>query len=192
VKQHDFQLYLLSRMRASARVDDALRALGATRGDLSLSALSAQRMGFEEPGHSTDLYRAVLGEPHTVEPAHDIAADSPFVGSRILRFSLSSWSDFDFSVREHPSNYAWGVGFERAHAAVIPTLQSVVDLAPWGFVEAEVTARLGEPTRTDAWSDWEDLCYSSLDAAGVMRRYLLQFDFNLLQNISVLDEVRLD
>jgi hypothetical protein len=77
------------------------------------------------------------------------------------------------------------MGFDRAKGADAPPLRGVEDLRPWRFVDREVTAALGRPVSLDAWSGWEDLCYT---AGQPPRRYLLQFDMNLLQTVSPYDE----
>jgi len=180
-----FQLYLLSRMRAEHAVKDALTKLGLTREDLERAAEEAGRYGFEETIHDAALYEAALGPPRLTKPVRDLDAASPFAGSTALHFALPLWPGFDFVVRRHPTGYAWGMGFARGEHEVPPP-NSAEDLKPWAFVEAEVTERFGKPTSADAWSGWEDLCYTIPDATGV-RPYLLQFDLNLLQKASPFD-----
>jgi len=183
-----FQLHLLSRMRATSKVDDALQRLSASRQDAARADEEAERLGFYEPIHAAQLYREVLGVPFRCEPERSIGPDSPFAGSTILRFRLPLWPEFDFLVREHPTGYAWGRGFDRTENTKAPPLRSVADLSPWAFVEAEVTTCLGQPNREDAWSGWEDLSYMIAESEGASRRrYLLGFDLNLLQTISLME-----
>ena len=183
-----FELYLLSRMRAASKVDETLQRLNATRLDAERAAAAAEEYGFEEPGHSAQLYRDVLGAPVSSEPDLSLGPDSPFAGSTVLRFGLPVWPGFEFVVREHPAGYAWGGGFDRAKGVAVPPLRGLADLRPWQFVEAEVTAGLGRPFSVDAWSGWEDLCYTvELSPEEPPRRYLLQFDLNLFQTISPYD-----
>jgi hypothetical protein len=185
VDRFAFQLYLLSQMRPAAVVDAALQSIRATREDLARASDAAVRFGFDSPVHSAQLYREVLGEPSASEKDLSVAPDSPLGGSTILHFNLTLWPGFDFVVREHPDGYAWGAGFDRTRGTAVPGLRSILDLCQWGFQESEVTARLGPPTREDAWSGWEDLSYPIRESpSGPVRRFVLRFDLNLLQSWS--------
>ena len=108
-----FEMYLLSRMRATAEVDAALARLGGARDGLAAAARAAEDAGFEVLGHRAQLYRDVLGAPHAEHADDTPNLSGRFAGSRALRFRLSSWPDLDFVVREDPQGLAWGVAFAR-------------------------------------------------------------------------------
>src|ERR1700749_2877335 len=90
-----FSLYLLSEMRASKQVGDALDVLGATHGEMNAAAELVARSGFLTPGHPFKLYQNWLGSPHTTEALSAEAASS-FAGSHSHRFRLELWPGFDF------------------------------------------------------------------------------------------------
>jgi hypothetical protein len=182
-----FQLYLLSRMRAEAAVVEALRRLQASSEDLGAAAAAAEEAGFEGPFHSASLYTQVLGAPAASAPDVAPVANPAFAGSLLHRYHLELWPELDFVVRETRDGQPWGVGFARPPGASAPPLSSLQDLAPWRFVEEEVAARLAGRKSEDAWSGWEDLsCLVPVTPGGPPRRYLLGFDFNLLQTIAPL------
>jgi hypothetical protein len=182
-----FQLYVMSRMRARSEITSALRELKASSADLDGAALAAERFGFEETGHSADLYKDAIGPPHTIE--EDVTtSDERFRNSVIMRYRLQAWPAFDFVVRRAPMGYAWGRGFLRAAEVTTPPLGNVADLTPWRFVESEVSVRFAGRKSEDAWSDWEDFSYLIPTKHGLVRRYLLQFDWNLLQAVFPLGE----
>ena len=186
MKTRDFQLHLLSRMRG-ARVDAALVALAATRDAVAAAAAEAQRLALEETVHPTSLYSSILGPPVEEVPEERPPGDS-FHGSRALHFHLPLWPDLAFVVREHPSGYAWGPGFQRRRGGHPPRLATALDLEPWSVVASEVTARFGTPTTSDAWSGWEDLIYEIPPAPGAApAKMLLRFDLELLQDVQPWD-----
>jgi hypothetical protein len=175
-----FELALLAGMRAASYVTEALRELAAGEADLRAARERLWEIGFHTPGHLAELYRAILGPPHSVE-LDDLPPESPFAGSRSLRFQLPLWPEHDFVVHEHPSGYAWGNGF-RAGAERARPPRSAADLAPWGFTKEEIEAQLGPGRVEDAWGDFADIVYRIPPTPGASpREYLLAFDFGLLQ-----------
>jgi hypothetical protein len=183
-----FELYLLSRMRAQDRVSIALTALGASRTDMGASRAQAVRMGFEEAVHSADLYKEVLGAPRSTHPDQSPNLTGAFAGSVLHRFRLTIWPDFDFGVREAPSGFSWGMGFFRPVGTKLPVLASVADLVAWAVLEADATARFAGRQMEDAWSGWENVSYLIPPSVGEPNvRYLLGFDWNILQTIRVME-----
>lgn len=185
-----FQLYLLSKMRADKEViQQAINSMGASYDDLQLSTQKMISIGFETLGHSATLYSTVLGEPYVVEPDVDDVPPS-FLGSFTLRFKLPLWPLFDFVVHQHPSGYAWNMGFSRSKSnSRMPTLECITDLVPWNFTSQEITGKFGQPKQEDAWSGWEDLSYRIPEfPGGYAKKYLLRFDFNLYQSFRILQE----
>jgi hypothetical protein len=186
MNRNDFQLYLLSRMRAASAVDQALKSLGCTRHDAFIARKKAVAYGFEELGHPARLYVQVLGEPDESRMQED--PPKQFAGSMQLRFRLPVWPDFDFVVREDESGTAWNPEVARARAIPVPPIESADDLAAWRLVKPEVTARFGRPKTSDAWSGWEDLIYRMpIRQGGVPERVLVAFDFGLLQSVGRLE-----
>ncbi|WP_437673221.1 hypothetical protein [Sorangium sp. So ce131] len=180
-------LYLLSRMRSKERVREALADLGASEEDVNEAYEAADRLGFEAT-HAAAHYIDALGPPTSSALDTSVDPSSPFAGSRLLRFSLPTWPELDFAVRAHPTGYAWGRCFLRSLAGATPPLTTVRDLAPWRFVDAEVTKAFGPSKSEDAWAGWEDLSYSIPESpGGPTRRYLLRFDMGLLQAVDPLE-----
>jgi hypothetical protein len=69
-----------------------------------------------------------------------------------------------------------------------PLLETAADLTPWSFVDTEITNRFGHPRTEDDWSDWKSLSYSiEMFPGGPLRRFMLTFDFRLLQSVSELN-----
>jgi hypothetical protein len=176
-------------MHAVRQVDAALVILGADRTDLAAAIREASE--FESVPHAADLYRTVLGPPvsdEIEEGETPAGVDASRADSRTLRFHLPLWPGMHFAVRKHPSGYAWGVGFVRRVGGRTPRLETAADLAPWTFVDSEITKRFGRPRTEDDWSDWRNLSYSIEEfPGGRIRRFMLTFDFRLLQSVSALN-----
>ena len=184
MNERTLQLYLLSRMRARERVSTALARLGATADEMRLAYEAADRLGLEDTRATTQSFTDALGSPTSTALDTSVEPGSALSGSRWLRFTLPVWPDLDFAVRAHPDGYAWGKCFRRPLDREPPPLLTVHDLAPWRFVESEVTRAFGPSKSEDAWAGWEDLSYAIPETpGGPTRRYLLRFDMDLLQSI---------
>ena len=183
--QRAFLLALLFRMRSNERVRAALSDLGASEEEMHRAHQAAEGLGFETA--QAAQYLETLGPPISSAVDTSVDASSPFAGSRMLRFALPLWPGLDFALRAHPAGYTWGRCFLRSVGAATPPLTTVRDLAPWRFVDTEVTQAFGPTKSEDAWAEWEDLSASIPESpGGPARRYLLRFDLGLLQAIEPL------
>jgi len=183
-----FELFLISCMRSAPDVDRALTNIGVSGEDAAKAGELVESHGFCEVTHKADLYRRFLGNPVSVTPDITTAPESAFYGSNVLHYQFSTWPEFDFTVREDKSGFAWGLSFERRPGASVPLLEVASSLRPWSFVTSEVNACFSDRNVEDAWNDWEDISYQIPEkVAGPPKHYLLQFDFKLLQNVMLFE-----
>lgn len=185
-----FQLYLLSKMRARRAIEKALQELDAGVTEMVQAEQAMVALGVETPGHPAQLYRELLGQPISSAKDMQIEESSPFANSLSLRFKLPLWPSFDFTVHEHPTGYAWGISFIRGHGIPSPNLLSAIDLKPWGFEITEIYRSFGVPELIDGWNRQEDLVYKIQENPfGHMKRYVLYFDYGLLQHFEPLEDI---
>jgi hypothetical protein len=183
--RRSFQIYLLSKMRAGERVDEALTVLRASREDFPRVDAEAFALGLETPGHRAQLYVDMLGPPVRESPH---GYEEQFTGSTRLAFALDVFPEVEFIVARHPRGDAFELCFARRGGSARPPLATAADLAPWKFVIEEVTARFGEPKIEDDWSFWADLSYWIPPAEGAAPvPMMLRFDRGLLQIVEPLD-----
>jgi hypothetical protein len=181
-----FQLYLLSIMRVQPFIlEAALKHLEATEEDLKVAKDKMTAYGFGTAGTSTRLYREMLGDPILVQSLDNSMIPAVFNGSHALFFKLPLWKDFEFVVNESREGQAWDPGFKRrmsdSHTVL---LNSSTDLKPWKFVKEEITYRFGAPENGEGWDYWEELYYQIPPTPEESpQKYLLVFDFNLLQSV---------
>lgn len=182
----EFQLYLLSVMRVQPSIlEAALKHLEATEEDLKVANDKMTAYGFGAMGAPSRLYREMLGDPILVQSLDNSVIPAVFNGSQSLFFKLPLWKDFEFVVNESRDGQAWDPGFRRPVSdshAVLPS--SFIDLKPWKFVKEEITYCFGTPKNGEGWDYWEELYFQIPPAPGESPlKYLLVFDFNLLQSI---------
>ncbi|WP_406860742.1 hypothetical protein ABZO31_09895 [Streptomyces sp. HUAS MG47] len=154
-----FQLVLLRRMadHRPGLVEDALRELGATRGEMREANRVWQRWAHARPSPTATLpdalraapfirrgpgelhrYRQALGEPVA---RHAVPRFAP--GAEVLQWDLPLWPDLRWEVltgRAGPESptQVWGRGLTRAPGAPSPELRTAADLRPWGCTFGEV------------------------------------------------------
>jgi uncharacterized protein YjbI with pentapeptide repeats len=166
----DLELWLLSKM-SSPRVPDALAALGKRDDDMRAVAAALAEV-FERPGHEAGEYRRVLGAPRATSLS---GATGSFAGSFRHAYVLPLWPDVELIVHEHPTGYAWGVGFQGGLAA-LPDDLATID--PWRWTAATLRAAAQATEIVEEWSyDLEAI----LTFAGG-RRFRARFDLELLQS----------
>jgi len=174
------QLYLLSQMRAPGLVRGALEELGANDGELKIARHEIERYGLDAPGHPMNVYSTLLGSPLAVERAPE---SQPYreVG---FHFALPLWPDIRFTVWGSSHGQTGAVGFTSPLGVPALGMLRVDQLAPWHMVEAQLASTLQNGTVTDDWypqKDFECMLAGRNDSA--MTRYILRFDFNLLQEV---------
>ncbi|MFI8290086.1 hypothetical protein ACIGBL_13180 [Streptomyces sp. NPDC085614] len=135
----EFQLVLLRRMadHQPERVDDARRALGASRAEMREANRRWQAWAHARRGPGElHRYRKALGEP---ESRHTVEA----YASEVLRWPLPLWPELRWEVMVGPVGgrapvEVWGCGLVRAPGSPSPELRTVDDLRPWSCTLAEV------------------------------------------------------
>lgn len=162
----DFQIYLLSKMSDTQRVDASLQHLGVTRTEMAQLAASSKL----EPPVLASAYIAILGPPANLTPSK---AGAPFAGSKRQTWVLPIWPAVDFVVNEHPEGWAWGERFEQRDENIPSDLDRV---QPWEWCENLLVPAAQHQELVDRWTDFLDvkLTFGSTVFAA-------RFDFGLLQ-----------
>jgi hypothetical protein len=181
-----FELYLLSQMRANDKVRAALAALGV---DAAVMHDTAEHVGLDvgltRVGHGIDLYPRILGQPLEITTEPEIDSNSGFADSQRLRFHLPVWNSFDFIVRAHREGWAWGPEFVRRHGEQPPSMTGIREMEPWTLLESEVWDRLG-PFKAEYPFNFSNEVVYRLDAPPQPSEDVsLLFDFKLFQGIEV-------
>ncbi|KAB8189780.1 hypothetical protein FH608_037880 [Nonomuraea phyllanthi] len=128
----EFELSLMHRMRDlnAARVEDALRDMGASRAELRAAHARWTRM-LHSPRPPRNL-RRLLGPPSY--------AGTTAVGSltcRVSRWALPSWPGLEFEVLAGPGGEVWNQWFVRPSG---PRALAFGDVEPWSCVVGDVGA----------------------------------------------------
>ncbi|WP_327582557.1 hypothetical protein OHA25_42490 [Nonomuraea sp. NBC_00507] len=128
-----FELALMQRMRdlEAAKVDDALKDMGATRAELRAAHTQWTAMahsGRAPKGRS--LFRMALGPP-AYEGVHQVGS----LTCDVAHWKLPSWPELRFEVLLGPGGEVWNQWFVRPGGA---RPLSFADLVPWGCVVADV------------------------------------------------------
>lgn len=168
------EAYLLAQMRASDRAKAACRRLGIDPALLEEYRAEAARRGLDEPGHPMDVYVDLLGKPLAQKHVDD--AD-PY-RRRAWTFALPLWPDFVLVVYGSEAGQVGGVTFASFESAGAPPAISVID--PWRLAEEQM-ANWPSLRVVDEWYPMKD--YEALVQVhdGTWARYVLQFDYGLLQ-----------
>lgn len=165
----DLELWLLAKM-SSACVSTALDQLGKTNDALRRTAAELGEI-FDQAGHAAAEYRRILGAPIVTTIATETGA---FAGSLRHEYRLPLWLDVAFVVNEHPSGYAWSVGFHGGPDS-LPT--DLATIAPWRWSADRLRGLAINTEIVDQWS--YDLDAILTFASGA--RFRARFDFELLQ-----------
>ncbi|MCA1223600.1 hypothetical protein [Streptomyces sp. 8L] len=139
-----FQLVLLRRMadHQPDLVDEARRALGASRADLREANRRWQAMVRSPRGRGARArYRSVLGEPARAfrRRVGDLECDA-------FQWPVPLWPDLRFEIMVAPGGAVWNEWLVRAPGAPAPALSTAADLRPWGCTVDEL-ARAFPPAR---------------------------------------------
>ena len=172
------QLYLLAKMRARSRIDEALLSLGAHRNMLETAVTQAQAYDLEQPGHPMETYTRLIGAPaasrriDTADPYRQV----------VYNYRLPLWPTLFFSVYGNREGQTGGVSFIAMSNTVAPITDPTA-LRPWEIVEDQI-APLSNARVVEDWypqRDYEMQFRSS--GTGDPTRYVLRFDFQLLQEV---------
>ncbi len=177
-----FQLVLLRRMadHRPELVEEALRALGATRAELREAHRRWQAMIRSRTfPHGERRYRAVLGPPESDSPVRigDLTC-------RALRWRLPLWPDLRYEVMLAPGGSGggrvWNEWLVRAPGAPSP-VPSGTGPRPWAWTVDEL-ARAYAPARPmegDAPTRWRLTCTDPVTG----ERFTAHFTHGLLQYV---------
>lgn len=169
-----FQLYLLRQMRNTDAVRKALLRLTASDGELFTARDQMIQRGFEEPVVQLSAYELLLGKPFK-RTTDDRAPEYERVR---LAFQLDVWPEMlvvTFGSRE---GVAAGIRFEHQTPKRGP--HSLASLRPWRNVRSDLESGAWRLTKCDEWYPVLDL---KAQSASTSEGALLQFDFDLLQNV---------
>lgn len=177
-----FQLYLLSQMRARDRINNALTTLGVGYDALATAVVEIKEYGMEEPGHPMEAYTRVIGEPvlrewhlNTADPYREVAA----------HYSLPLWPLFRLSVYGNLAGQTAGICFTpKPERQIVEIGDNIESLGAWDVVEEQVRALLAGGRVVDEWYPQRDYEVLSQTCSGSSAaKYVLRFDFKLLQDI---------
>ncbi|MCZ9346688.1 hypothetical protein NGM37_54200, partial [Streptomyces sp. TRM76130] len=187
----DFQLVLLRRMadHNPALVDDARRALGASRTEMreanrrwqamlrSPRARSAAALPHGLAGMGGALVRSVLGPPESTTPRRigDLDCEARL-------WPLPLWPDLRFEVLVGADGAVWNGWLVRAPAAEGPALRTLADLTPWSCTVDEAARAFApaRPLQGSAPTRW-GLAFTAPDRDGAPRDVVAEFTWGLLQ-----------
>ncbi|WP_438017194.1 hypothetical protein WMF18_41505 [Sorangium sp. So ce315] len=168
------EAYLLAQMRASDLVDAACRTLGLDSTSLEEYRAEAARRGLSEPGHPMSVYVDLLGEPLAQERMDD--AD-PYRRRR-LTFALPLWPELVLGVYGSEAGQVGGVTFASFQSAEAPPVISTI--VPWRLADEQI-ANWPKLRVVDEWHPMKDYEVHLQVHDGTWARYVLQFDYGLLQ-----------
>ncbi|MEU8760587.1 hypothetical protein [Streptomyces sp. NPDC048659] len=134
----EFQLVLLRRMadHQPELVEDALRALGATRTAMREANKRWQARAHARRGPGElDRYRAALGAPESRRPVPGLPA-----GHEAWAWPVPLWPELRFTVCAGPGRAVWSRTLTRAPGSPVPELRTAADLLPWRCTVDEVYA----------------------------------------------------
>jgi hypothetical protein len=177
-----FQLYLLGSMRNPDLVSEALKILAASRDEVAAARQHWVDLGFENPGVRFADYERVLGKPLRASAVNHV--DEYQRG--IIAFRFDIWLTMDVVVHGTSDGVASGIRFEHRDQQEWPEKLSPTQLVPWQSVRADLKETGWHRRTTDEWYPVVDI---EVTSSSPPERALLQYDFDLLQNVHLLATV---
>ena len=172
------QLRLLSQMRAPALVKKAQFSLGVRETEFAQSDDLADKLLFHLPGLPLDVYTTLLGKPISEE-----RLDDPY-RQVVHHYTLPLWPQLRFSVWGNKQGQTGGLGFSAPLNMPTIIVDTPEQLNPWQIVEDQLPSLLHIAKVCDSWYPMKDYEYYHTEKDGITkRRYILRFDFNLLQEV---------
>ena len=172
------QLRLLSQMRAPALVKKAQLSLGVRETEFAQSDDLADKLLFHVPGLPMEVYSSLLGKPISEEHLND-----PY-RAVVHHYTLPLWPQLRFSVWGNKQGQTGGLGFRPPVNMPTIAVDSPEQLNPWQIVADQLTSLLNASKVCDEWYPMKDYEYYLTEKDGITkRRYILCFDFNLLQEV---------
>lgn len=168
---------ILAQMRATSRVAEARHQLGLTPDVRTELDGEASALGLGEPAHPMELYRRLLGDPVSRE---NVVHVNPYA-RRVDCYALPLWPGFAFRVSGSEDGVVGEVGFRSWVPQAL--LCDAAALEPWAAVRDQLEPILATGTVIDEWFPMRDYKVPTGVPAG--RALLLRFDFDMLQEVSV-------
>lgn len=189
----EFQLFLLSLMAPSVRVEQGLRQLNASEDALERAKAAVLNTQLTKLPHSIGLEELIFGHP-TFSGAFDGAigglapiSDSEGAnGIRAARFTLPIFEHFDYEVQVHSSKLVVGWRLSRSLSSTPPILQGFHSLSPWSHVKPEILPFLENVELVDGFGHWEILNAVLVVNSNSRQRIGLRFVYELLQDAWIL------
>ncbi|MEU6816931.1 hypothetical protein [Streptomyces sp. NPDC046860] len=182
----DFSLVLLRRMadHNPELAEDARRRLGASATEMREANKRWQAMARSPRSRAAATrYRAVLGEPESVEPRRvgDLKCEA-------WRWKLPLWPDLRFEVLVGQGGAVWNEWLVRAPDAPAPELRTLEDLTPWSCTLEEVAAAFApaRPIQGTAPSR-QALAFTAPNRDGIRHEMAAEFTWGLLQRTALRD-----
>lgn len=144
----EFQVYLLSQMRAEPQVKRALESLG-----IHEEAVPSLRQHMEErfsPGHGLAQYKEVLGKPNS-----ESEGEADEYRARVARWVLPLWPGFCFCVYSSHDGIVGDMRFER-HGRAPQIIKTCAEWEPWTISESEALTVRPDLTKAEEWPPMSD------------------------------------
>ena len=174
-----FQAHLMSCMRNDSCATDGLKRLGINASEVAEAEEMVARAGLfyetEESVCLVDAYYRFLGSPMRIDPVEG----SVYFTAKLF-YSLPMWPGLELELTFNQDRFAGGIRFVRAGEPKARRLK-LEDLIPWRVVEDDLQSTCREAVVVDGFSTTNDFCCTLLDPGSA--KYLLAFDFGLLQEV---------
>jgi hypothetical protein len=126
-----------------------------------------------------DAYSALLGGP-----LREVTTGDPDPYRRLAHYyQLPLWTDVLLSVFGSMDRQTSGVGFVAPSSRPMNVGLRAQDLRPWRQTEGQLAALLAHAKPLDEWYPQKDYECVLESPAGGTARYVLRFDFSLLQEV---------
>jgi hypothetical protein len=161
-------------------VEEALRRLGSSRGEMREANRRWNAAGFGRPGplrHSR--FALALGTPaldHEPAPGH--------AGAFRSTWPLPLWPGLWLQILVDDADIVWHTGLVRAIGARAPVLRRADDARPWSCVLAECVAAFDDVTFHDVdLTGHEAITCTAPGPDGTLGRWLMRSVWGLLQRV---------
>jgi hypothetical protein len=171
-----FQLYLLGQMRGGLSVERALATLRASRADVEDASRFMVQRGFEQPSVTMSAYEALLGPPVDRGECED---GDPY-DQAWTSYLFDVWPKVRLVVFGSRTGVAAGLRFERHPHEPVSPMVDLQGLEPWRTTYADLETS-GWPMVTR--ETWYPVTDAEIQLPDTLDRFLLQFDFWLLQAV---------
>jgi hypothetical protein len=174
-----FQLYLIGQMRYLEGVKIALSVMGASKHDARAAREIVVQRGFEEPVVAMSMYEQFLGQPE--ERGEDEDEEPHQRTWTAYHFRL--WPTLRVVMFGSSNGAVSGLRFERRTGMPTPPMVDPENLEPWRTILTDLDSTDWPRVTRENWYPIVDL---EIEWPPTSVRALLQFDFNLLQLVHVL------